>query len=148
MRRIQQLLMSAILVLSASTAIAATDTQENVMGRFHALSQVPSAEIETMNIFSDKQLDRIVGGYTPNPIEPPKIWPFPWPGPNPIDPPKLWPFPWPVPNPSCPVCGGPKLPEIQGSKFAKNSGVQIGIEVGNPPFIGEPKVMKGLSFRR
>ena len=64
MRHIQHILLSGILVLSASSAMAAAETQGKAMTGFHAMSQVTDSRDQTKLALTDEQLDTITGGWT------------------------------------------------------------------------------------
>ncbi len=63
MRKMQQILVGSVLVLSASSVMAAMVTKESAIVGFHALSQVTSVGTKAVAELSDQKLDGVIGGY-------------------------------------------------------------------------------------
>ncbi len=87
MNIVKHAIIAATLVLFTGTAMAEMGGSPDSMDGFHALSNVAPLSDQNTTPLTDAQLDGIVGGWTPNPIDPPIIivfpprWPWPWPGP-------------------------------------------------------------------
>ena len=92
MKKLLNLLLAGLLIFSAGNALAASESYAKDVQGFHALGPLVSADTQGMTAFTDEQLENVVGGYTPNPLDPPT--------------PRWGPFPWPWPGPGCWICGG------------------------------------------
>ncbi len=162
MKSFQYILIATTLLLSTSSVMAATESKQSGMEGFHALSQVTNAEKYSMAVFSDEQLDDVVGGYneifSAAKITGLRIWNPCW-----VDAcggPKLseWitkklkpkPKPWWVPEPCGPTakCVNPVYAPINPGGISSGPIVHFVTETGNPPVVSGVNMLRRVNPRR